>query len=303
MNGTYGTYGTYETYRSHKSHKSYFGDMGTMSARIPTATYRLQFNHLFTLKQASAILDYLRGLGISDCYASPLFMARPGSLHGYDVIDPTKLNPELGTREDFNEFSAQLKKRGMGLMIDVVPNHMCIAGSGNQWWNDVLENGPSSRYASFFDIDWRPPKQTLANKTLLPILGDQYGRVLENQEIQLVYQQGAFFVNYYETQLPIASGTSIFIPNATLADLKDRLDEAHPHRLELESIITALSHLPPRTETNHEKVRERLREKEVAKRRLAALVAESREVSAALKRIVKEFNGVRGEARSFDRLE
>src|SRR5262245_27131677 len=128
--------------------KSYLGvELEIMSGRIPAATYRLKFNHLFTLKQASAILYYLCGLGFSDCYASPLFMARPGSLHGYDVIDPTKLNPELGTREDFNEFSAQLKRRGMGLMMDVVPNHMCIAGSGNQWWNDVLENGPSSRYA------------------------------------------------------------------------------------------------------------------------------------------------------------
>jgi (1->4)-alpha-D-glucan 1-alpha-D-glucosylmutase len=267
------------------------------------ATYRLQFNHLFTLKQASAILDYLRSLGVSDCYASPLFMARPGSLHGYDVIDPAKLNPELGGREDFNEFSAQLKRRGMGLMMDVVPNHMCIAGSGNQWWNDVLENGPSSRYASFFDIDWSPPKENLANKTLLPILGDQYGRVLENQEIHLVYQRGAFFVNYYETRLPIASRTSIFILNAALDDLKTRLDEAHPHRLEFESIITALSHLPPRTETDPERMRERMREKEVAKRRLAALVAESREVGGALKKAVKEFNGVRGDARSFDRLE
>ena len=274
-----------------------------MAARIPTATYRLQFNHLFTLKHASAITDYLRDLGISDCYASPLFMARQGSLHGYDVIDPAKLNSELGTREDFNEFSALLKQRGMGLMMDVVPNHMCIAGSGNQWWNDILENGPSSPYSAFFDIDWRPPKQNLADKTLLPALGDQYGRVLENQEIQLIYQRGAFFVNYYETRLPIAPGTSIFILNATLDDLKNRLDEAHPHRLELESIITALSHLPPRTETDPEKVRERMREKEVAKRRLAALVADSREVSGALKRIVKEFNGKRGEAHSFDRLE
>jgi (1->4)-alpha-D-glucan 1-alpha-D-glucosylmutase len=267
------------------------------------ATYRLQFNHLFTFKQASAVLDYLRDLGISDCYASPLFMARPGSLHGYDVIDPTKLNPELGTREDFNEFSAQLKQRGMGLMMDVVPNHMCIAGSGNQWWNDVLENGPSSPYASFFDIDWQPPKQNLANKTLLPILGDQYGRVLENQEIQLVYQRGAFFVNYYGTRLPIASRTSIYILNAALDELKSTLDEAHPHRLELESIITALSYLPPRTETDPERRRERLREKEIAKRRLSALVAESREVNGALRKTVKEFNGVRGDARSFDRLE
>jgi (1->4)-alpha-D-glucan 1-alpha-D-glucosylmutase len=303
MNRIYGAYGTYVTYKTCKSYKFYSGELEKMSARIPVATYRLQFNHLFTLKQAWAILDYLRGLGVSDCYASPLFMARPGSFHGYDVIDPTKLNPDLGTREDFNEFSARLKTLGMGLMIDVVPNHMCIAGSGNQRWNDVLENGPSSHYASFFDIDWSPPKENLANKTLLPILGDQYGRVLENQEIQLVYQRGAFFVNYYETRLPIASRTSISILNAALDDLKTRLDEDNPQRLELESIITALSYLPPRTETDPEKVRERLREKEIAKRRLSALVAESREVSVALKKIVKEFNGVRGDARSFDRLE
>src|SRR5262247_1287233 len=274
-----------------------------MSARIPTATYRLQFNQLFTFRQAAAIADYLCDLGISDCYASPLLMARKGSLHGYDVIDPSKLNPDLGTREDFYEFSALLKQRGMGLMMDVVPNHMCIAGSGNQWWNDVLENGPSSPYAAFFDIDWRPPKQSLECKTLLPTLGDQYGRVLENHEIQLVYQRGAFFVNYYETRLPIAPRTSILILNATLDELKSELDEFQPHRLELESIITSLSHLPPRTDTDPEKVRERLREKEVAKRRLAALVAESREVSVALKKTVKEFNGVRGDARSFDRLE
>ncbi len=274
-----------------------------MAVRIPTATYRLQFNHLFTLKQASTITDYLCDLGISDCYASPLFMARKGSMHGYDVIDPTKLNPELGTREDFNEFSALLKQRGMGLMLDVVPNHMCIAGSGNQWWNNILENGPSSPYAPYFDIDWGPPKQNLANKTLLPILGDQYGRVLENQEIQLIYHRGAFFVNYYETRLPISPRTSISILNTALDELKTGMDEADPHRLELESIITALSHLPPRTETDPERVRERLREKEIAKRRLAALVARSREVSGAIKKTVKGFNGVRGDARSFDRLE
>ncbi len=274
-----------------------------MSARIPTATYRLQFNHLFTLRQASAILDYLRDLGISDCYASPLLMARKGSLHGYDVIDPSKLNPEVGTREDLNQFSAKIKQLGMGLIMDVVPNHMCIAGSGNLWWNDVMENGPSSSYATFFDIDWRPPKQTLTNKTLLPALGDQYGRVLENQEIQLVYQRGAFFVNYYETRLPITPRTSIHILNAALEVLKTTLDEAHPHRLELESIITALSHLPPRTETEPERVRERMREKEVAKRRLAALVAQSREISGAIKSAVRDFNGKRGDPRSFDRLE
>jgi (1->4)-alpha-D-glucan 1-alpha-D-glucosylmutase len=274
-----------------------------MSARIPAATYRLQFNRLFTWKHASAITAYLRELGISDIYASPLFMARKGSLHGYDVIDPTKLNPELGAREEFNEFSSLLKQQSMGLMMDVVPNHMCIAGSGNQWWNDILGNGPSSPFAMFFDIDWRPPKQNLANKTLLPVLGDQYGRVLENQEIQLVYQRGLFFATYYETRLPISPRTSILILNVALGEMKNKLEETHPHRLELESIITALSHIPPRTETDPDKVRERLREKEVAKRRLAALVADSRVAKHALKRTVKAFNGIRGEARSFDRLE
>jgi (1->4)-alpha-D-glucan 1-alpha-D-glucosylmutase len=274
-----------------------------MPARIPVATYRLQFNRQFTLKQAAEITAYLRELGISDCYASPLFAARQGSPHGYDVIDPTKLNPDLGTRDDFNEFSVGLERRGMGLIMDVAPNHMCIAGSGNQWWNDVLENGPSSPYASFFDIDWRPPKQNLKDKTLLPTLGDQYGRALENQEIRLAYHRGAFFASYYETKLPIAPRTSILILNAALDELKNRLDETHPHWLELESIITALSHLPPRTETDPERVRERRREKEVIKRRLSALVAESREVNSALKMTIAKFNGRRGDPRSFDLLE
>src|SRR5262249_58317294 len=128
-----------------------------------------------------------------------------------------------GTGRNLNELPGMLKQRGMGLMMDVVPNHMCIAGSGNQWWNDVLETGPSPPYSTFFDIDWLPPKQNLANKTLLPALGEQYGRVLENQEIQLVYLRGAFFVNYYETRLPTTPRTSIHILTAPLNKLKTHL--------------------------------------------------------------------------------
>ncbi|MCI0524681.1 MAG: malto-oligosyltrehalose synthase, partial [Acidobacteria bacterium] len=248
-------------------------------------------------------MDYLCDLGVGDCYCSPLLAARPGSLHGYDVIDPTKLNPELGTREDFNRFASLLAERGMGLMMDVVPNHMCIAGSGNQRWNDVLENGPGSPFAPFFDIDWRPPKQNLEDKVLLPVLGDQYGRVLENQEVQLTYQRGAFFANYYETRLPIAPRTSILILRAVLEAVKTRLEESHPSRLELESIITALEYLPPRTETDPKKVKERRREKEIIKRRLAALVTASGDLHRALKQVIRAFNGVKGDPRSFDRLE
>jgi len=125
--------------------------------KIPTATYRLQFNHRFTFRDATSILPYLHELGISDCYASPYFMAKRGSLHGYDILDHNQLNPEIGTEEEYRQFTQALKKYGMGQILDIVPNHMSIAGNENSWWMDVLENGPVSIYADFFDIDWNPP--------------------------------------------------------------------------------------------------------------------------------------------------
>jgi (1->4)-alpha-D-glucan 1-alpha-D-glucosylmutase len=275
----------------------------TIEARIPAATYRLQFNSQFTFKQASCLVDYLHDLGISDCYASPLGAARRGSPHGYDVVDHSKLNPEIGTEGEFVEFARRLGKRGMGLILDVVPNHMSIAGSSNRWWNDVLENGPSSPYAQFFDIDWRPPKPDLAGKALLPMLGDQYGRVLENQEITITYRQGAFFANYYETWLPIAPGSCAQILEPMLEEMKAAHDEHHPHVLEMESIITALRHLPRRDDTSPEKVRERQREKEIIKRRIDMLLTEGDKARRILDRSLRELNGTKGVPESFDRLE
>ena len=274
-----------------------------MRARIPVSTYRLQFNHQFTFKDARALVDYLAELGISDVYSSPILKARPGSLHGYDIVDHTRVNPELGTEEEFTGFARALASRGMGVLMDVVPNHMCIASSDNRWWQDVLENGPSSPYARFFDIDWHPPKENFANKVLLPTLGDQYGRVLENQEIKLTYRGGTFFTNYYETQLPIAPRTETIILEAALGELKKELKDSHPDVLELESIMTALTHLPPRTETNPERVRERRREKEVSKRRLSQLVKNSQPARHAVHHALMEINGTPGDPRSFDRLE
>jgi (1->4)-alpha-D-glucan 1-alpha-D-glucosylmutase len=230
------------------------------SERVPASTYRLQFNHLFTFENAAGIVGYLSDLGVSDCYSSPVQKARPGSLHGYDVVDHTKLNPEVGTEEEFQRFARQLRQREMGLLMDVVPNHMCIAGSENGWWLDLLEHGPGSPFARFFDVDWRPPNPNLTDKVLLPILGDQYGRLLESQEIKISYRGGAFFANYYETSLPIAPRTSSRILEPALRDLKTRLPESHPDVLELESIITALSHLPPRADTDAARVKERRRE-------------------------------------------
>jgi hypothetical protein len=155
-----------------------FGDPD-LRLRVPVATYRLQFNRSFTFEDARALVPYLAALGISDVYASSYLAARPGSLHGYDLVDHNALNPEIGTDAEYERFVEALRERGMGQILDVVPNHMGIADARNRWWNDVLENGPSSPYAEFFDIDWDPVKRELADKVLLPVLGDQYGRVLE----------------------------------------------------------------------------------------------------------------------------
>ena len=139
-------------------------------AHVPASTYRLQLNLHFTFSQATEIIDYLDELGVTDLYASPFLMARPGSLHGYDITRHDRLNPEIGTRDEFNRMSDTLQEHRMGLIADVVPNHMCIDHGSNEWWCDVLENGPSSHYAHYFDIDWRPPKEDLSGKVLLPIL-------------------------------------------------------------------------------------------------------------------------------------
>lgn len=270
---------------------------------VPSATYRLQFNRQFTFRHATRLVCYLHELGISDIYASPLTAARPGSSHGYDVTDYSRLNPEIGTEEDFLALARRLREHGMGLLLDVVPNHMCIVGGTNQWWNDVLENGPGSPCARAFDIDWLPPKGDLTHKVLLPMLGAQYGRTLENQELRLEYEQGGFFIRYYETRLPVAPRSCGQILQPVLERLRAGLNDTPEPVLELESILTALSYLPPRTVTAEPKVRERQREKEIIKRRLHELTETDPTVRSALQTVVEEFNGIRGRANSFDQLE
>jgi (1->4)-alpha-D-glucan 1-alpha-D-glucosylmutase len=271
--------------------------------RIPVSTYRVQLNHQFKFADAKSIVSYLNDLGISDCYASPYFKAQKGSLHGYDILDHNQLNPEIGTKEDYEEFVEELKKYGMGQVLDIVPNHMAIAGSDNQWWMDVLENGPSSLYADFFDVDWKPVKDELENKILVPILGDQYGRVLENQELILTFEEGAFFISYYDRKFPVAPVSYTEILRFRIEELEKKIGRDHPSLQELLSIITALSHLPPRTERDREKITERRREKEVIKRRLWDLCHESEEVRFLIEENVRIFNGEKGNPRSFDLLD
>ncbi len=271
--------------------------------RIPIATYRLQFNRHFTFRDALAIVPYLHDLGISDVYASPIFKARANSTHGYDICDHSQLNPDLGSEDDWAQFCAALQTRGMGLILDMVPNHMGIGDVCNTWWMDVLENGPSSIYAPYFDIDWVPSKPELKDKVLLPILEDQYGRVLESGKFRLVYADGAFFVYHHETKLPVAPRTYSHILEDRVEPLKEQLGEENEHLQELQSILTALSYLPPRAELDPEKISERNREKEIIKRRIAALYQVSPQVHAAIDSAVEELNGTVGEPRSFDKLD
>jgi (1->4)-alpha-D-glucan 1-alpha-D-glucosylmutase len=272
-------------------------------ARIPTATYRVQFNAGFTFGDARRIVPYLAELGVSDLYASPYLQARPGSLHGYDIVDHAALNVEVGTEGEHADLCAELRAHGMGQLLDIVPNHMGIGGAANGWWNDVLEHGPSSPYAAYFDIDWNPRKPELAGKVLLPILGDQYGRVLERGELRLVYEDGRFFLDHFETRLPVAPAPTAAVLHLAAEGLEGELAADHPDRMELESIATALARLPPRRTTDPASVAERRRERTVSQRRLGALHARSAAVGAALDAAVAAFNGTVGDPASFDRLD
>lgn len=269
--------------------------------RIPTCTYRLQFNRWFTFSQAREIVSYLDALGVSDVYASPYFQASPDSLHGYDITDHNKLNAAIGSRADYDEWIAQLRAHSMGQVLDFVPNHVGIGESRNEWWMDVLENGPSSRYAPNFDIEWQPRKFDLRDKVLLPILGDQYGRVLERGELQVRFEEGTFYLLYGERRLPVAPGTYRYVLGIALQNLAEHGEE--DFYAELQSILTALDYLPRRTETDSKRIAERIREKEIIKRRLERLCSEAPQVQQAIEKALAQINGKAGDARSFDMLD
>jgi len=275
--------------------------LNTQQPRIPTCTYRLQFNRWFTFSRARQIVPYLHGLGVSDVYASPYFQASPESLHGYDITDHNKLNPAVGSRADYDAWIAELHAHAMGQILDFVPNHVGIADSRNRWWMDVLENGPSSKYAAYFDIDWQPLKFDLRDKVLLPILSDQYGRVLERGELQVHFKEGSFYLRCGDRRLPIAPGTYRYILEIALENLADRKHE--DFYAELQSILTALEYLPKRTETDPKRIAERAREKEIIKRRLDRRCAEAPEVQQAIERALVQINGKPGNSRSFDKLD
>jgi (1->4)-alpha-D-glucan 1-alpha-D-glucosylmutase len=267
---------------------------------IPRATYRLQLNASFTFKDATALVPYLAGLGISHVYCSPYFRARPGSVHGYDVVDHNSLNPEIGTRKEFEEFVAALRAHGMGHIMDFVPNHVGIMGADNAWWMDVLENGKASRFAEFFDIDWSPPNPALADKLLVPALGEPYGTVLERGELQLRYEPelGSFAVFYYQHRFPIDPRTYTVVLESALT----RFASAIPGMRELESLVAAFRNLPDREANTPDKVIERDRDEEIHKQRLMELLGANPDLQWAVEDAARELSGDTSDPQSFDAL-
>jgi (1->4)-alpha-D-glucan 1-alpha-D-glucosylmutase len=260
-----------------------------------------------------ALVGYLAELGIGSIYLSPIFRAQQDSTHGYDSIDPRQLEPRLGSEQDFAELAAAARRQRLGIVADVVPNHMGISDAHNVWWQDVLVHGQASNYAQYFDIDWHPPKAALRGKVLLAVLGEQFGRVLENQQLSVTYQDQAFVVAYADRHFPTDPKSWVPLLKAMLEIMPEPTAPAQavpepagvesPERMELQSIISALDHIPPRDQGGAEAIEQRYRESEVTRRRLSALLDASPVLRDAMDRVLTDYNGRRGEPASFDRLE
>ena len=243
---------------------------------VPRATYRLQLHAGFDFAAATDLVPYLASLGISHLYSSPILQTAPGSTHGYDVVAPGRVNRELGGEAGFRRLVAALHAHGMGLVVDIVPNHMAITPE-NPWWWDVLENGRSSRYARTFDVDWEPPEPAMRDTILLPILADHYGRVLEAGELHLRRDGGSFMVTYNDQRLPLAPPS-----------LDGLLGEAAgiAGSDELAAMADAFAALPPSTADDRTSVRRRHRDKEVLRGLLDRLLREQPAVAAAVDAVI-----------------
>ena len=271
----------------------------------PGSTYRLQFNAGFRFEDARRILPYLQALGITHCYASPILRARTGSQHGYDITDHNTINPEIGTPEEFEAFAQDLKALGMGLILDIVPNHMGVGHGTNPWWQDVLENGQSSAYADFFDIDWHPLKEELEGKVLLPVLGAAYGDELEQGKLKLNFDAGSFYISYYDRRFPLDPQTYPFIFEqlGTLSELHpDDQQWREKDAPELQALVRNLRELPPTSSTDPEAKARRQRTTSVLKKQLGGLAERSTVVRAAIEEAVRRVNGDPEYPASFDVL-
>ena len=277
---------------------------GLDKARIPRATYRIQLHGEFTFRDATALVPYWAALGVSHVYCSPYLRARPGSKHGYDIIDHDSINPEIGTREELDAFSRALSEHGLAQMMDIVPNHMGVLAADNAWWQDLLENGPASALAGFFDVDWHPPNEHLANRVLLPVLGDHYGVELSGGKLVLEFEpaSGGFAITYFAHRLPIDPREYPRILAPAVRELENGGEEIAHQAQALRSIMESFARLPLRSETAQARMDERNLGKEIAKGRLASLARVNVRVAEAIRQAVASFNGHSEDPTSFDAL-
>jgi (1->4)-alpha-D-glucan 1-alpha-D-glucosylmutase len=269
--------------------------------RIPVSTYRLQFNQHLRFNDAKDLVAYLHELGITDLYASPLLQAKRGSMHGYDVADPSHLNSELGSDEEFDGLVRELQRHDMGLLLDIVPNHMA-ATSENPWWMDLLEDGPRSAFASHFDVDWHPPSRSLENRVLLPILGRPYAQALEGRELRLTYGRSGFFLNYFDFTLPIATRSYGRLLGYRQDRLKRVVGSDAPTWLEFQGILAAITQIPSPGSAPAEAPGERRQHREAVKERLWSVYTGSPEVKRFVDGNVRLFNGRKGVRSTFVNL-
>jgi (1->4)-alpha-D-glucan 1-alpha-D-glucosylmutase len=241
----------------------------------PSATYRIQLHAGFTFDDAAACAPYLAALGVSHLYCSPVLEAAPGSSHGYDVVDHSQLSEERGGAAGFARLVDAARDAGLGIVLDIVPNHMALAGRRNRWWWDVLEDGPSSRYARYFDIDWGRVDEGASEgpSVLMPVLGDHYGRALEAGELELARQGGSFVVRYHDHELPLSPRSM----GPLVARAAGRAGSA-----ELRELAAGLRALPHAATEDPDEVAGRQQGKVALRRQLAALVHAQPEVAEAL---------------------
>ncbi len=251
---------------------------------VPLATYRIQFHSGFGFQAASAVLEYLHHLGISDVYASPIFQARSGSTHGYDVVDPARINPELGSSRSFSELRKRIKRLEMGWIQDIVPNHMAFHPENNRLM-DVLEKGPSSAYHSYFDIDWDHPYPGLNGRVLAPFLGELYGEALDGGELVLKYSNGRLTVHYYDLSFPLKIESMAAVFQHNLEDLKRKLGEGHRDTIRFLGVLELLGSLKSR-----KKNQSQMKQLHMIKEMIEELYQENKTVRDHINNSLKDFN-------------
>jgi (1->4)-alpha-D-glucan 1-alpha-D-glucosylmutase len=274
------------------------------TASIPCGTYRVQFHKGCTFEDVTAAIPYLKALGVSHLYSSPYLRARPGSTHGYDIVDHGELNPEVGDERAYARMCQALRRGGMGQILDIVPNHMGVLEADNAWWLHVLEHGRASPHAETFDIEWAPAQPEMKGRVLLPVLGDHFGKVLEAGEIVLHFdgENGEFGLRYWDHRFPIDPGCYPAVLGALPAPPARDDSEDDSHAV-IAALLDAFGRLPSRNDPDPQARQTRVRDGAVYKRQLARLVARHEWLARWIEACVQRLNGQAGDPASFDALE